>query len=119
MLLKDKVAVITGGAGVNGLGFATAKLMAQHGARVAVLDLAACRARRPPPPSWATVISASSPTSPTRPSCEAAVAAVLEGLRPDRHAGQQRRHHAAGARRWTSPTPTTTRVLDVSLRGTL
>ena len=40
MLLKDKVAVITGGAGLNGLGFATAKLMAQHGARVAVLDLA-------------------------------------------------------------------------------
>jgi NAD(P)-dependent dehydrogenase (short-subunit alcohol dehydrogenase family) len=40
MLLKDKVAVITGGAGPNGLGFATAKLMAQHGARVAVLDLA-------------------------------------------------------------------------------
>ena len=40
MLLKDKVAVITGGAGPNGLGFATAKLMAQHGARVVVLDLA-------------------------------------------------------------------------------
>jgi NAD(P)-dependent dehydrogenase (short-subunit alcohol dehydrogenase family) len=40
MLLKDKVAVITGGAGLNGLGFATARLMAAHGARVAVLDLA-------------------------------------------------------------------------------
>ena len=40
MLLKDKVAVITGGAGLNGLGFATAKLMAAHGARVAILDLA-------------------------------------------------------------------------------
>ena len=40
MLLKDKVAVITGGAGLNGLGFATARLMASHGARVAVLDLA-------------------------------------------------------------------------------
>lgn len=40
MLLKDKVAVITGGAGDNGLGFATAKLMAQQGARVVVLDLA-------------------------------------------------------------------------------
>ncbi len=40
MLLKDKVAVITGGAGPNGLGFATARLMAEHGARVAVLDLA-------------------------------------------------------------------------------
>ena len=40
MLLKDKVAVITGGAGANGLGFATARLMASHGARVVVLDLA-------------------------------------------------------------------------------
>ena len=40
MLLKDKVAVITGGAGLNGLGFATARLMASHGARVVVLDLA-------------------------------------------------------------------------------
>jgi NAD(P)-dependent dehydrogenase (short-subunit alcohol dehydrogenase family) len=40
MLLKDKVAIVTGGAGANGLGFATARLMAQHGARVAILDLA-------------------------------------------------------------------------------
>jgi NAD(P)-dependent dehydrogenase (short-subunit alcohol dehydrogenase family) len=39
MLLTDKVAVITGGAGLNGLGFATAKMMAAHGARVAILDL--------------------------------------------------------------------------------
>jgi len=39
MLLQDKVAVITGGAGVNGLGFATARLMAAQGARVAILDL--------------------------------------------------------------------------------
>ncbi|MEK8052967.1 glucose 1-dehydrogenase [Ideonella sp. DXS22W] len=40
MLLKDKVAVITGGAGRNGLGYATAKMMAAQGARVAILDLA-------------------------------------------------------------------------------
>ena len=33
MLLKDKVAVITGGAGLNGLGYATARQMAAHGAR--------------------------------------------------------------------------------------
>jgi NAD(P)-dependent dehydrogenase (short-subunit alcohol dehydrogenase family) len=39
MLLKDKVAVITGGAGLNGLGFATASLMAAHGAKVVILDL--------------------------------------------------------------------------------
>jgi NAD(P)-dependent dehydrogenase (short-subunit alcohol dehydrogenase family) len=40
MLLKDKVAVVTGGAGVNGLGFATARMMAEQGARVVILDLA-------------------------------------------------------------------------------
>lgn len=39
MLLKDKVALITGGAGLNGLGFATAKMMAAQGARVVLLDL--------------------------------------------------------------------------------
>jgi NAD(P)-dependent dehydrogenase (short-subunit alcohol dehydrogenase family) len=40
MLLKDKVAVITGGAGLNGLGFATARMMAEQGATVVILDLA-------------------------------------------------------------------------------
>jgi NAD(P)-dependent dehydrogenase (short-subunit alcohol dehydrogenase family) len=39
MLLADKVALITGGAGVNGLGFATARMMAAQGARVVILDL--------------------------------------------------------------------------------
>jgi NAD(P)-dependent dehydrogenase (short-subunit alcohol dehydrogenase family) len=40
MLLTGKIAVITGGAGLNGLGFATARLMALQGAQVVVLDLA-------------------------------------------------------------------------------
>jgi len=39
MLLASKVALITGGAGLNGLGFATARMMAEHGARVVILDL--------------------------------------------------------------------------------
>jgi NAD(P)-dependent dehydrogenase (short-subunit alcohol dehydrogenase family) len=39
MLLKNKVAVITGGAGLNGLGFATATMMAEQGAKVVILDL--------------------------------------------------------------------------------
>ncbi|QCT18565.1 SDR family oxidoreductase [Jejubacter calystegiae] len=39
MLLNDKVAVITGAASARGLGFATARLFAEQGARVAILDL--------------------------------------------------------------------------------
>ena len=39
MLLKDKVAVITGGAGLNGLGFSTARMMANQGAKVVIIDL--------------------------------------------------------------------------------
>jgi len=39
MLLSGKVAVITGGAGLNGLGFATAQKMAAQGARVVIIDL--------------------------------------------------------------------------------
>ena len=39
MLLKDKVAVITGAASVRGLGFATAKLYAEQGAKVVIIDL--------------------------------------------------------------------------------
>ena len=40
MLLEGKVAVVTGGAGANGLGFASAKMMAAHGATIVILDLA-------------------------------------------------------------------------------
>jgi NAD(P)-dependent dehydrogenase (short-subunit alcohol dehydrogenase family) len=40
MLLRDKVAVITGGASDFGIGRATARLFARHGGRVAILDLA-------------------------------------------------------------------------------
>ncbi len=44
MLLKDKVAVISGAAGKRGIGLATARLFAAHGARVAILDLDAAAA---------------------------------------------------------------------------
>ncbi|MEY4749550.1 MAG: hypothetical protein RIQ60_1764 [Pseudomonadota bacterium] len=40
MLLANKIAVITGGAGLNGLGYATARMMAAQGAKVVLLDLA-------------------------------------------------------------------------------
>ncbi|HHC1581348.1 TPA: glucose 1-dehydrogenase [Klebsiella pneumoniae] len=38
-LLKDKVAIITGAASARGLGFATAKLFAENGAKVVIIDL--------------------------------------------------------------------------------
>jgi NAD(P)-dependent dehydrogenase (short-subunit alcohol dehydrogenase family) len=39
MLLEGKTAIISGAAGPRGIGFATAKLFASHGARVAILDI--------------------------------------------------------------------------------
>lgn len=39
MLIKGQVAIITGAASKRGLGLATARLFAEHGARVAILDL--------------------------------------------------------------------------------
>ena len=39
MLLQGKTAVISGAASPRGIGFATARLFAAHGARIAILDL--------------------------------------------------------------------------------
>ncbi|MFG1421629.1 SDR family NAD(P)-dependent oxidoreductase [Roseixanthobacter liquoris] len=44
-LMTGKVAIITGAASVRGIGWATARLFADHGARVALLDLNAERAQ--------------------------------------------------------------------------
>jgi NAD(P)-dependent dehydrogenase (short-subunit alcohol dehydrogenase family) len=44
MLLDDKVCLITGAASLRGIGRATAKLFAQHGAKVVILDLDAGQA---------------------------------------------------------------------------
>ena len=40
MLLKDKVCVIVGAASLRGIGYATAELFAEHGAKIVVVDLA-------------------------------------------------------------------------------
>ncbi|BEU28546.1 SDR family oxidoreductase [Paraburkholderia sp. 22B1P] len=39
MLLKDKVAIVTGAGSLRGIGFATAKRFVEEGARVAIIDL--------------------------------------------------------------------------------
>ena len=44
MLLENKVCVVTGAASARGIGKATARLFAAHGARVAILDLDAGQA---------------------------------------------------------------------------
>jgi len=117
MLLTDKVAVITGGAGPNGLGFATAKLMAQQGARVAILDLA-----RAEPGTAAAKLGEGHfgvvADVTDKASCDAAIATVLKALgRVDVLVNN------AGI---TQPRKTVDitnadydAILDVSLRGTL
>jgi NAD(P)-dependent dehydrogenase (short-subunit alcohol dehydrogenase family) len=46
MLLKDRVAIVTGGASVRGIGLATARALSAQGARVAIIDLNADAAQR-------------------------------------------------------------------------
>ena len=117
MLLKDNVAIITGGAGINGLGFATARLMAAQGARVAILDL-----ERADPAAAAAQIGHGAigivADVTDKASCDAAAAAVLQAFgRIDTLVNN------AGI---TQPVKTLEitgadydRILDVSLRGTL
>ena len=117
MLLKDKVAIITGGAGVNGLGYATARLMAAQGAKVAILDLA-----RANPAEAAAQLGAGHmglvADVTDKASCDAAAAQVLKAFgRIDVLLNN------AGI---TQPVKTLDitgadydRILDVSLRGTL
>jgi NAD(P)-dependent dehydrogenase (short-subunit alcohol dehydrogenase family) len=59
MLLAGKVAIVTGGAGINGLGFASARLMVQHGARIVILDLASAH-----PEEAAASLGAATPEAP-------------------------------------------------------
>jgi NAD(P)-dependent dehydrogenase (short-subunit alcohol dehydrogenase family) len=117
MLLKDKIAVITGGAGINGLGFATARQMAAQGARVVILDLA-----RAEPAMAAARLGAGHlglvADVTDKAACEAAAAEVIK------HFGRiDVLVNNAGI---TQPVKTLDitgsdydRILDVSLRGTL
>jgi NAD(P)-dependent dehydrogenase (short-subunit alcohol dehydrogenase family) len=117
MLLKDKVAIITGGAGANGLGFATARLMVQHGARVAILDLARAEPQTAASRLGGGHIGVVADVT-DKAACDAAAAQVLQAFgRIDVLVNN------AGI---TQPVKTLDitgadydRILDVSLRGTL
>jgi NAD(P)-dependent dehydrogenase (short-subunit alcohol dehydrogenase family) len=117
MLLQGKVAVVTGGAGLNGLGFATARMLASQGARIAILDLAqanpAGAAAELGPDHIGLVADVTDKAS-----CDAAAAEVLKRLgRIDvlvNNAG------ITQPRKTLEITPADyDAVLDVSLRGTL
>jgi NAD(P)-dependent dehydrogenase (short-subunit alcohol dehydrogenase family) len=117
MLLKERIAIVTGGAGINGLGFATARMLAAHGASVAILDLESAN-----PAGAAAELGAghiglvANVTS--KEQCDAAVEAVLKQYgRIDilfNNAGitQPRKTLDISAADYDA-------VLDVSLRGTL
>lgn len=117
MLLNDKIAVITGGAGLNGLGYATARMMAAQGARVVILDL-----ERADPAGAAARLGAGHlglvADVTDKASCDAAAAAILEAFgRIDvlvNNAGitQPRKTLDITGADYDA-------VLDVSLRGTL
>lgn len=117
MLLENRVAIVTGGAGVNGLGFATARLMAAQGAHVVVVDL-----ERAEPAAAAARIGSRHlgivADVTDKAACVAAVAATLSKFgRVDalvNNAG------ITQPRRTVDITPGDyDAVLDVSLRGTL
>ncbi|MEY2770359.1 MAG: hypothetical protein RIQ38_778 [Pseudomonadota bacterium] len=117
MLLKDKVAVITGGAGPNGLGFATARMMVAQGARVVILDLAAAQPQAAAASLGAGHLGLVADVT-DKASCEAAVAQIVA------HMGRiDILVNNAGI---TQPAKFLDisgadydRILDVSLRGTL
>ena len=117
MLLKGKTAVISGAASARGIGLATAKLFAEHGARVATLDLneeasgAAAAGRGPGHRGYACDVTDGT-------ACQDATARVLNDfggidiLINNAGISQPLKLMEIGAAHWEA-------VLDVNLRGVL
>lgn len=78
-LLDGKTAIITGAASPRGLGKATARLFAQHGARVAILDLKADQAEDAAADIGEAHIGLACDVT-RKEDCDKAVAAVLEAF---------------------------------------
>ena len=78
-LLEGKAAIITGAASPRGLGKATAMLFAEHGARVAILDLDAAQAEQAADDIGEAHIGLACDVT-RKADCEAAVASVLEAF---------------------------------------
>lgn len=76
MLLSDKICVVTGAASARGLGLATAKLFAAHGAKVAILDLDAAASKAAAASIGPEHLGVACDVT-DKGACEAAVAAVL------------------------------------------
>lgn len=76
-LLKDKYAVVTGAASARGLGKATARMFAEHGATVAILDLDADAARSAAADLGADHIGLACDVT-DRAACDAAAGALLD-----------------------------------------
>ncbi|MEM8742565.1 MAG: SDR family NAD(P)-dependent oxidoreductase [Pseudomonadota bacterium] len=117
MLLLDKVAIITGAGSSRGLGSATARLFAAHGARLALGDIDAPAARAAAEACGAGHLGMDCDVT-ERAACTALVAATTE-----RFGRVDILVNIAGI---TSPQrvteidmPTYERVMDVSMRGTL
>jgi NAD(P)-dependent dehydrogenase (short-subunit alcohol dehydrogenase family) len=117
-LLEGKAAIVTGGASPRGLGLATAKLFAEHGARVLIADLdaAAAEAAARSLPGSGHVGTRCDVTDKAQ--CEAAAALAMQSFgRIDiafNNAG------ITSPQRLMEVTPESyTRVMDVNMRGTL
>jgi len=79
MLLKDRTVAISGAASPRGIGLATARLMAQHGARLAILDLDAAAAQAAADTLGAGHIGLACDVT-DRAACDAAAAGVLKAF---------------------------------------